>query len=72
VSRKRRHEGDRPETFQVLSEIASSVEGTCRYKREGGVVHGDASGEWTLDEDGEVEDIVSFVSPRWSRRKGAG
>ena len=27
-------------------------------------MHGDASGEWTLDENGDVEDIVFFASPR--------
>ena len=36
--------------------------------RDGANVHGDASGEWMLDEDGEVEDIVFFVSPGWMRR----
>ncbi len=31
----------------------------------GTIVHGDASGEWTLDENGDVEEIVFFASPRW-------
>ena len=34
---------------------------------DGTTVHGDASGEWTLDEDGEADDIVFFVSPGWVR-----
>jgi hypothetical protein len=35
-----------------------------QYERDdGAIVHGDASGEWTLDEKGEVEDIVFFASP---------
>ena len=33
--------------------------------RDGATVHGDAGGEWTLDENGEVDDIVFFASPRW-------
>jgi hypothetical protein len=32
---------------------------------DGTTVRRDASGEWTLDEDGEVDDIVFFVSPGW-------
>jgi hypothetical protein len=34
---------------------------------DGTTVDGDASGEWTLDEDGEVDEIVFFVSPGWVR-----
>ena len=35
------------------------------YEREDGTtVHGDASGEWTLDESGDLEDVVFFASPR--------
>jgi hypothetical protein len=41
--------------------------GGYQYEREdGAVVHGDASGEWTLDEDGAADDIVLFASPRWT------
>ena len=36
-------------------------------RSDGTTVRGDASGEWTLDEDGEVDDIVFFVSPGWVR-----
>ncbi len=39
---------------------------------DGAVVHGDGSGEWTLDENGEVEDIVFFMSPGWHRKKRTG
>ena len=35
---------------------------------DGTTVRGDASGEWTLDEDGEVDDVVFFgLSPGWVR-----
>ena len=27
-------------------------------------MHGDVSGEWTLDKNGDVEDLVIFASPR--------
>jgi hypothetical protein len=37
-----------------------------RYERaDGSTVHGDASGGWMLAENGDVDDIVFFVSPRW-------
>ena len=54
--------------FEIVFELPPSPEGTYRYDRvDGTTVHGDASGEWTLDEDGEVDDIVFFVSPGWVR-----
>ena len=54
--------------FEIVFELPPSPEGAYRYEREDGTtVHGDASGEWTLDEDGEVDDIVFFVSPGWVR-----
>ncbi len=44
---------------------SSSAEGTYQYEREdGAIVHGDVSGEWTLDKNGDVEDLVIFASPR--------
>ncbi len=50
---------------KIVVELPPSPEGTCRYERmDGTTVHGDASGEWTLDEHGEADDIVFFVSPR--------
>ena len=53
------------QAFKVVFELPPSPEGTYRYEREDGtVVHGDASGEWTLDESGDLEDIVFFASPR--------
>jgi hypothetical protein len=64
---------DRPNTsdgdtqrFEIVFELPASPQGAHRYEREDGTtVHGDASGEWTLDDDGEIDDVVSFVSPRW-------
>ena len=62
------------EKIDIFFELPSSAEGTYKYEREDDrVVHGDASGEWALDENGEVEDIVFFVSPLHlakSRRRG--
>ena len=54
--------------FEIVFELPPLPQGEYQYEREGGTtVHGDASGEWTLDEDGEVDDIVFFVSPSWVR-----
>ena len=54
--------------FEIVVELPSSPEGSYRHDRvDGTTVHGDASGEWTLDEDGAVDDIVFFVSPGWVR-----
>jgi hypothetical protein len=51
---------------EIVFELPHSPEGTYRYQRgDGTTVRVDASGEWTLDDDGEVDDIVFFVSPRW-------
>jgi hypothetical protein len=67
--------GEQPETIDIVSGVTTVGEflrsqGTYRYEREDGTrVHGDASGEWTLDENGEVEDIVFLASPRWLRRQ---
>ena len=35
-------------------------------------LHRDASGEWTLDKNGDLEDIVSFASPRSNGQVRAG
>ena len=52
--------------FEIVFELPASPDGTYRYERtDGTTVHGDASGEWTLDENGEVDDIVFFASPGW-------
>ena len=62
--------GEQPETFHIYTGATTLGEflrrqGTYRYEREDGtIVHGDASGEWTLDENGDFEDIVFFASPR--------
>ena len=65
MSKQRRPDGERPEVeeVEIVFELSPSPQGTSQYEREDGtVVHGDASGEWTLDEHGEVEDIVLFMS----------
>ena len=54
--------------IEVVFELPPSPEGSYRHERvDGTTVHGDASGEYTLDEDGDVDDIVFFVSPGWLR-----
>jgi hypothetical protein len=59
-------DGERAEKIEIIFELPPSPQGTYKYERDDGtVVHGDAGGEWTLGEDGELEDIVFFVSPRW-------
>jgi hypothetical protein len=59
-------DGEQPELIEIFFELPPSSQGTYQYEREDSTtVHGDASGEWTLDEDGEVDDIVFFASPRW-------
>jgi len=50
----------------IVFELPPSAQGAYQDKREDGTtVHGDPSGEWTLDEHGEVEDIVFFASLCW-------
>ena len=57
------------EKIEIIAEVPPSEHGSYQRQDEHGrVVHGDASGEWTLDEDGEVDDIVFFVSPGAMRR----
>ena len=52
--------------FEIVFELPPSPKGTYEYKQnDGRTVYGDASGEWTLDEDGEIDDIVFFVSPSY-------
>ena len=54
--------------LEIVFELPPFPEGSYRNERvDGTTVHGDASGEWTLDEDREVDDIVFFVSPGWAR-----
>ena len=71
MSEQEKPAGEQTETFQIFTGATTLGEflgrqGTYQYTQDdGSTVHGDASGEWTLDEDGEVEDIVFFVSPRW-------
>jgi hypothetical protein len=57
------------EKIEIILEVPPSKNGS--YQREdehGRVVHGDASGEWTIDENGDFEDIVFFLSPGAMRR----
>ena len=64
MSERKRPEGKRVERVEIVYELPPSAQGTYEYEREDGTtVHGDASGEWTLDEKGDVEDIVFFASP---------
>ena len=66
MSEQQPPEGERVETFEIIYELPPSPQGTYQYEREDGTtVHGDASGERTLDKNGDVEDIVFFASPRW-------
>ena len=54
--------------FEIVVELPPTPQGTYQHQRaDGATVHGDASGEWTLDDDGEVNDIVFFASPGWLR-----
>lgn len=58
-------DGERVEKVEIVFELPPSPQGTYQYERgDGTVVRGDASGEWMLGEDGDVEDIVFFASPR--------
>jgi hypothetical protein len=55
--------------FEIIGEVPPSKHGNYQRQDEHGrVVHGDASGEWTLDENGEVDDIVFFLSPAAAAR----
>jgi hypothetical protein len=56
------------ERIEIVFELRPSPQGAYKREQEDGTtVHGDAGGEWTLDEDCEVDDIVFFVSPGWVR-----
>ena len=58
-------EGERVERVEIVYALRPSAQGTYSYEREDDTtVHGDASGEWTLDENGDLEDTVFFASPR--------
>jgi hypothetical protein len=67
-------EGEPVVEAEVYVQLPPTPQGTYQYGRSDGTfVHGDARGEWTLDADGELEDIVFFASPRWvghGRRPG--
>jgi hypothetical protein len=65
MSKHERLDNAQVERIDILFELPPSAAGTYFYEREDGtVIHGDASGEWTLDEHGEVSDIIFFGSPR--------
>jgi hypothetical protein len=57
------------EKIEIVFEVPPTEQGnyqrTDEHRRD---VRGDASGEWTLDENGEVDDIVFFLSPGAARR----
>jgi hypothetical protein len=57
---------DDKETIDTGYELPPSPQGTYRYEREDGtIVHGGVSGEWTLAENGEVEDVAFVMSAGW-------
>jgi len=65
VRREDRFSGEQPRKVEIFFEVPPSPQGTYLYERNNGtVIHGDASGEWILDENGELEDTVFFASPR--------
>jgi len=62
---------EKPEVIDIIFEAPPSPRGAYQRERDDGtIVHGDASGEWTLNEGGEA-DIVFFASPLWLRRSRA-
>jgi hypothetical protein len=65
MSKQDRLDDEHLQKVEIFFEVPPSARGTYTYEQEDGrVVHCDASGEWTLDENGEVDDIVFFASPR--------
>jgi hypothetical protein len=73
MSKQDRLDDERAEAIHIVVGLPASAQGTYEYPRDdGSVVHGDSSGEWTLDENGEIDDIVFFASPRsmgWGQEK---
>ena len=66
MSERQPSEGQHVERVEIVYELPPSPQGRYEYEREDGTnVHGDASGEWTLDTNGDLEDIMFFASPRW-------
>jgi hypothetical protein len=54
MSEQQPPEGERVERVEIVYELLPSAQGRYEYEREDGtIVHGDASGEWTLDENGD-------------------
>jgi hypothetical protein len=63
------------ETIEIITAEGppSKIGSYQRQDKHGRVVRGDASGEWTLDENGEVDDSVFFfLSPSAMRRWTSG
>jgi hypothetical protein len=59
------HPRDDRVQIDIVYQLPPSAQGTYQYERpDGTTVHGDVSGEWTLDENGDLEDIAFFASPR--------
>jgi len=48
----------------AVAPAAQACTGIKLTNTDGTTVHGDVSGEWTLDENGDLEDIAFFASPR--------
>jgi hypothetical protein len=56
------------EKHTIVAELAPTRHGSYqRTDERGRDVRGDASGEWALDADGEVEDLIWFASPSFPR-----
>jgi hypothetical protein len=69
MSREETPQGEKPEVIDITFELPPSPRGEYQRERhDGTIVHGDASGEWMPNEDGDVDDIVFFASPLWIRR----
>jgi hypothetical protein len=75
MSEQHPRDDERRRRIDIVHERPRSEQGTYQYEREDGTtVRGDASGVWTLDENGEVEDTVFFASADWlgdGRRQAA-
>jgi hypothetical protein len=68
MSSQEPRQGEKREVIDNIFELPPSPRGAYERGRDDGtIVYGDASGEWTLNEDGDV-DIAFFASPRWLRK----
>lgn len=54
---------EKVEQIEIVVELGPGQ----HVRDDGRIVHTDMSGSFLLDEDGEVEDVVFFASPRYLR-----